>query len=74
MNLIIKMMAWIKCIFIQQEQVKQVEAPKRIQPQEEKINFVKSLKVTTTAKIGKNKIKTLTCTGDGLGIQKKIGC
>ncbi|MCI8397380.1 MAG: hypothetical protein HFJ52_07190 [Clostridia bacterium] len=74
MNIIRKMILFIKNIFVKQEEIKALEEPKQIINQEKKINFVESLKITTTEKKNKKRIETLTCEGDGLGIQKKISC
>ena len=68
------MILFIKNIFVKQEEIKALEEPKQIINQEKKINFVESLKITTTEKKNKKRIETLTCEGDGLGIQKKISC
>ena len=74
MNIIRKMILFIKNIFVKQEEIKALEEPKQIINQEKKINFIESLKITTTEKKNKKRIETLTCEGDGLGIQKKISC
>ena len=68
------MILFIKSIFVKQEAIKALEEPKQIINQEKKINFIESLKITTTEKKNKKRIETLTCEGDGLGIQKKISC
>lgn len=72
MNIIRKMILFIKNIFIKQEEIKALEEPKQIVNQEKKTNFIESLKINTTER--KKKIETLICEGDGLGIQKKISC
>lgn len=74
MKIIRKMILFIKNIFVKQEEIKALEEPKQIINQEKKINFIESLKITTTEKKNKKRIETLTCEGDGLGIQKKISC
>ena len=74
MSIIKKIILFIENIFVKQEEIKALEAPKQIINQEKKINFVESLKITTTEKKNKKRIETLTCEGDGLGIQKKISC
>ena len=74
MNIIRKMILFIKNIFVKQEEIRALEEPKQIINQEKKINFVESLKITTTEKKNKKRIETLTCEGDGLGIQNKISC
>lgn len=74
MSIIKKIILFIENIFVKQEEIKALEAPKQIINQEKKINFIESLKITTTEKKNKKLIETLTCEGDGLGIQKKISC
>ncbi len=72
MNIIKKMILFIKNIFIKQNEVKKLEAPKSVVTQDEKVNFIESLKITTIEERTKKRVETLTCNGDGLGIQKKI--
>ena len=72
MNIIKKMLLFIKNIFVSQDEVKKIQEPKISMEQEEKMTFMQSLRITTTEKILKKKVDTLTCDGDGLGILKKI--
>ena len=72
MNIIKKMLLFIKNIFVSQDEVKKIQEPKISMEQEEKMTFMQSLRITTTEKKLKKKVETLTCDGDGLGIQKKI--
>lgn len=74
MNIIRKMILFIKNIFIKQDEVKKLQEPEIAVVQDKKENFIKSLKITTTKIRTKKRIETLTCNGDGLGIQKKITC
>ena len=74
MNIIRKMILFIKKIFIKQDEVKKLIKPQIIVKEDKKDNFIESLKITTTEKTTKKRVKTLTCNGDGLGIQKKITC
>lgn len=74
MNIIRKMILFIKNIFTKQDKVKKLTEPTIIVNDDKKENFIKSLKITTTQKRTKKKVETLTCNGDGLGIQKKITC
>ncbi len=74
MSIIRKMILFIKNIFVKQDEVKRLEETKIVIEQDKKENFIESLKITTTEKRIKNKVETLTCNGDGLGIQKKITC
>ena len=72
MSIIRKMILFIKNIFVKQDEVKRLEETKIVIEQDKKENFIESLKITTTEKRIKNKVETLTCNGDGLGIQKRI--
>ena len=72
MNIIKKMLLFIKNIFVSQDEVKKIQEPKISMEQEEKMTFMQSLRITTTEKKLKKKVETLTCDGDGLGIQKNI--
>ena len=72
MNIIKKMLLFIKNIFVSQDEVKKIQEPKISMEQEEKMTFMQSLRITTTEKKLKKKVETLTCDGDGLGIQNKI--
>ena len=74
MNFIKKILLCIKNIFINKNTVKKLQEPKISIEQEEKMTFMQSLRITTTEKNLKKKVETLTCDGDGLGIQKKITC
>lgn len=74
MNIIKKAILFVKNIFIKQNEIKQLDAPKIILDQDKKNNFIQSLKITTTKKKSKKRVETLICTGDGLGIQKKLSC
>ena len=74
MNIIRKMILFIKNIFIKQDEVKKLVEPKITLNEDKKESFIESLKITTTEKRRKKRVETLTCNGDGLGIQKKITC
>ncbi len=74
MSIIRKMILFIKNIFVKQDEVKRLQEPKIIIEQDKKESFMESLKIATTEKRTKKRIETLTCNGDGLGIQKKITC
>lgn len=74
MNIIRKMILFIKNIFTKQDKVKKLTEPTIIVNDDKKESFIESLKVTTTQKRKKKRVETLTCNGDGLGIQKKITC
>ena len=68
------MILFIKNIFIKQDEVKKLIEPKITVKEDKKDSFIESLKITTTEKRTKKRVETLTCNGDGLGIQKKITC
>ncbi len=74
MNIIKKMILFIKNIFIKHDEVKKLQEPNDTIEQDKKEYFIESLKINTTEKRTKKKVETLTCNGDGLGIQKKITC
>ncbi len=74
MSIIRKIILFIKNIFVKQDEVKRLQEPKIIIEQDKKESFMESLKIATTEKRTKKRIETLTCNGDGLGIQKKITC
>ena len=72
MNVIKKIILFTKNIFVKQNKIEMLNSPKHDVNQEGKTDFIKSLKINTIRKIANKKIETLTCEGDGLGIQKKI--
>ncbi len=72
MNIITKLILCIKNIFAKKDKVKKLEEPKIIVNENKKESFIESLKVTTTPKRTEKIVETLTCDGDGLGIQGKI--
>jgi hypothetical protein len=65
------MLVFFKKIFVKKEEIKTLQAPVNVE-KETKNDFIKSLKVNIALKTHKNKVETLVCEGDGLGIQKKI--
>lgn len=68
MKLIKNIIIFFKKI-LKKEETKMLEAPTN--NNEDKINFLNSLKANIVKK-RKNKVETLICEGDGLGIKKKI--
>lgn len=74
MSSIRKIILFIKNIFIKQDEVKKLIEPKITVKEDRKESFIESLKIATTEKRTKKRVETLTCNGDGLGIQKKITC
>ena len=71
MNILNKIIAFIKNIFNKKDNVKMLETPIEPIHNEIKKEFANSLKVSLSKKT-KPKVETLTCFGDGLGIQNKI--
>lgn len=74
MNIIRKVILFIKNIFIKQEEVKKLAEPKNTVKKDKEASFIEYLKINTIENRTKKKIETLICEGDGLGIQKKITC
>ena len=72
MNFIKKVISFIKELFNKENIPKMIEAPTENPKNDEKVNFINSLKVNIMQNQKRNKIETLICFGDGLGIQDKI--
>ena len=72
MNIMEKIISFIKKIFNKQEEIKMIEAPKRVTNMKKKEDFFSSIKVFRPIQIKNNEIETLICMGDGLGIQKDM--
>ncbi len=72
MNIINKLMTFIKNIFNKKEKTKELDAPTPVITNEKKGEFIKSLKINTENRKKEKKVETLICEGDGLGIQKNI--
>jgi len=77
MNFIEKIKQFIRKILNKKQQPKMLEAPQikeNIQNNNEMKtnNFFQSLKVNQVQEKKKDKIKTLVCVGDGLGIKPKM--
>lgn len=70
MNVIKNIISFFKKLFNKND-IKMIEAPLQIVNSEEKNDFINSLKVNISQRI-KKKVETLTCFGDGLGIQTKM--
>lgn len=71
MNIIKNIICFLKNIFNKQQDIKFLDEPKQVVSIDSKSNFIQSLKTTITEEKEK-KIETLVCSGNGLGIQKKI--
>ncbi len=57
-------------IFKKNKEIKVIEEAKTMEvKQEDKLTFIDSIKIKTQ---NQKEVRTLTCIGDGLGIQKKI--
>ena len=69
MKIIKNIISFLKRVFNKKNNINLIEAPRE---RDNKINFKNSLKVATTQNNKKQKVETLTCFGDGLGIQTKI--
>ena len=74
MNIIKKIILFIRNIFIKQDTVKKLPDQKVVTKENKKESFIKAIQGTPTRKNTKKKVETLTCNGDGLGIQKNITC
>lgn len=72
MNWIRKLYCFLKTIFNKESTVKLIGAPIEPIKKLDKNNFKNSLRVNTLFSNQKKKVETLTCLGDGLGIQTKI--
>lgn len=66
-----KIFLFFKKIFIKENIIKTIEAPTEVVSKKTNNNFIDSLK-STVVKKNKKEVETLTCVGDGLGIQNKI--
>ncbi len=72
MNIISRLILFIKNIFSKKEKINMLNAPKLNISQNKQDDFINSLRVVNNNKNTNPKIKTPICNGDGLGIQKKI--
>ena len=72
MKLINNIILFFKKLFNKTDNVKMIEEPKEEVKENNKSNFVDSLKINMEKKHNKKKIETLKCVGDGLGIQPKL--
>lgn len=70
MKYIKKIWTFIKKIIYKESNIKMLETPIEKVESSDKDKFKNSLKVKITMK--KKKVETLTCVGDGLGIQNGI--
>lgn len=72
MNVLERIISFIKNIFNKKEEIKMIEAPKHVTDIKEKEDFLTSIKIFRPIQIKNNEIETLICIGDGLGIQKNM--
>ncbi len=72
MNIFKRLINYIKSVFIKKEEVKKIDAPKQVENNQVRTEFMKSLKVVIKEKRNKKKIETLVCVGDGLGIKQNM--
>lgn len=71
MSIFDSIISFFKNIFNKKENIKMLETPTESIQNEAKREFANSLKVNLR-KDKKQRVETLTCFGDGLGIQSKI--
>lgn len=71
MNYLKKVFSFFHNLFYKKE-VKMIEAPIANSSTNEKNEFIQSLRVNVKKSKKSKRIETLTCVGDGLGIQNKI--
>lgn len=71
MNSLNKLVLWIKSIFHKKEKIKMIEEPRKQLDENKKANFIESIRINIAEK-KKKRIHTPVCSGDGLGIQKKL--
>lgn len=72
MSIIEKIILFFKNKFYKKNKIKMLSKPLDTKSIKNKNNFVNSLKFSLPEKNNKKRIETLTCVGDGLGIQNKI--
>lgn len=72
MNIMKNIINFIKKLFHKDNNLKMIEAPVEEIRKSDKESFINSLKVNIVPKRKKKNVETLTCFGDGLGIQNKI--
>ena len=70
MNIFEKFLFYIKKIFKKSEEIKLIESSKGELKESKKEKFYNSIKFKVISK--NKKIETLTCRGNGLGIQKRF--
>lgn len=72
MNFIKNIVLFFKKILKKQNNIKMLNMPEKKIEEKKKNDFINSLKVHIEKKHKKKKVETLTCFGDGLGIQTQI--
>lgn len=72
MKFIKKVIFFIKDLLNKEKAPKMIEAPTYNSKNDDKVKFLNSLKVNLMQNKKRNKVDTLICFGDGLGIQDKI--
>lgn len=70
MNILKKLIGYIKNKFIKLEDIKRLEPPKQDKDEVQKEEFIESIKISNKEK--NEDVETLICVGDGLGIQKRL--
>ena len=71
MKIFKNIISFFKKIFSKTEEMKMLEEPKVNLTNKDRKNFINSLKIEILQN-KKKKVETMTCFGDGLGIQTKI--
>lgn len=72
MSFIKNAILFLKKLFSRESSIKRIEESTEKKMKSNYKDFENSLKVDITPKKRKKKVETLTCFGDGLGIQTKI--
>lgn len=72
MNFIKNIIEFFKRLFNKEDNIKMIDSPVDNLQREDKEKFVNSVKVNTIENREKKNVETLTCFGDGLGIQTKV--
>ena len=70
MNIISRIIEWIKNVFNKKQEIKMLEETKTFASKGKRMDFITNLKVNS--KVKRKKVETLVCPGDGLGIQSEI--
>lgn len=72
MKFLDKILSFIKSIFNKSEEVKKLQVSSQNINTKKKVDFIEEYKKEIVTTKRKNRVETLVCEGDGLGIQSKI--